>query len=177
MYSPRPAFTEEEKYSRKEALADTRIAQPALGAADLALFNLLQSLGINPEMVAGHSYGEYVALSAAGVLAPDDLITLSEARARFIAEGAGPHPGTMAAINADVDTVAGLIEKVEGVWVANINAPQQTVISGTKPGIEAAVEIFRQQGLQARIIPVSCAFHSPLVSPAGEALENYLPST
>jgi acyl transferase domain-containing protein/NAD(P)H-dependent flavin oxidoreductase YrpB (nitropropane dioxygenase family)/NAD(P)-dependent dehydrogenase (short-subunit alcohol dehydrogenase family) len=171
---PPSAFTKAEKFSRKAALADTRVAQPALGAVDLALFNLLNALGIKPDMVAGHSYGEYVALSAAGVLAPDDLITLSEARARFIAAAAGAHPGTMAAINADVDTVAGLIEKVEGVWVANINAPQQTVISGTQPGVEAAVEIFRHQGLQARIIPVSCAFHSPLVSPAAEALENYL---
>jgi acyl transferase domain-containing protein/NAD(P)H-dependent flavin oxidoreductase YrpB (nitropropane dioxygenase family)/NAD(P)-dependent dehydrogenase (short-subunit alcohol dehydrogenase family) len=171
---PPSAFTEEEQSARKEALADTRIAQPALGAADLALFHLLQALGIHPEMVAGHSYGEYVALSAAGVLAADDLIRLSEARASFIASGAGPDPGGMAAINADVDTVADLIEKVQGVWVANVNAPQQTVISGSQPGIAAAVEIVRRQGLQARPIPVSAAFHSPLVSGAGKALGEYL---
>jgi acyl transferase domain-containing protein/NAD(P)H-dependent flavin oxidoreductase YrpB (nitropropane dioxygenase family)/NAD(P)-dependent dehydrogenase (short-subunit alcohol dehydrogenase family) len=171
---PPSAFYAEEMISREQALADTRIAQPAMGIADLALFNLLQSLGIRPDMVAGHSYGEYVALSAAGVLAPDDLITLSEARARFIAEGAGVPPGAMAAINADVDTVTASIKKVEGVWVANINAPKQTVISGTQAGIGAASEIFRHLGLQARLIQVSCAFHSPLVSPASEALAHYL---
>jgi acyl transferase domain-containing protein/NAD(P)H-dependent flavin oxidoreductase YrpB (nitropropane dioxygenase family)/NAD(P)-dependent dehydrogenase (short-subunit alcohol dehydrogenase family) len=171
---PPSAFSAEETTSQEQALADTRLAQPAMGTADLALFNLLQSLGIRPDMAAGHSYGEYVALCAAGVLAPDDLITLSEARARFIAEGAGAHPGAMAAINADVDTVAANIKNVEGVWVANLNAPQQTVISGTQAGIEAAGEVFRRLGLQARKLPVSCAFHSPLVSPAGEALDHYL---
>lgn len=171
---PPSAFSEEEIFSRKTALADTRIAQPAVGTAGLALFDLLLALGIKPEMVAGHSYGEYVALSAAGVLEPDDLITLSEARARFIIDGAGPHPGTMAAVNANVDTVTAIIKGLERVWVANVNAPEQTVISGTRPGVEAALDIFRQQHIQARIIPVSCAFHSPIVSSACQALKDYL---
>ncbi|MFA5109942.1 MAG: beta-ketoacyl synthase N-terminal-like domain-containing protein, partial [Desulfobaccales bacterium] len=171
---PPSAFEAEDRSSRERALADTRYAQPAMGIADLALFNLLQSLGIRPDMAAGHSYGEYVALCAAGVMTPDELINLSEARARFIAAGAEGSPGAMAAINADADTVAGQIENIEGVWVANLNAPQQTVISGTQAGIEAAREIFSRQGLQTRSIPVSCAFHSPLISSACETLENYL---
>ncbi|MGP8050898.1 MAG: SDR family NAD(P)-dependent oxidoreductase [Desulfobaccales bacterium] len=171
---PPSAFTEEEISSQKEALADTLVSQPAVGTAGLALFHFLQSLGIKPEMVAGHSYGEYVALSAAGVLDPDDLILLSEARARFIVDSAGPHPGAMAAINAKVDTVSAHIKGLEGVWVANVNAPEQTVISGTRPGVDAAVDIFRKENIRARIIPVSCAFHSPIVSPACQALEAYL---
>ncbi len=78
------------------------MAQPALGAANLAMFNFLTELGGIPAMVAGHSYGEYVALAAAGVFGEDDLLRLSEARARFILEEAPTDPGAMAAVGADV---------------------------------------------------------------------------
>jgi acyl transferase domain-containing protein len=93
---PPPTFTKEEESAAKAALTDTRIAQPALGAIEGGLFHLLSSLGVRPDFVAGHSYGEYVALYAAGVLNLEDFMRLSEARGRFIVEGVGDDPGAMA---------------------------------------------------------------------------------
>ena len=173
---PPPVFNDEENQATRKALADTQVAQPAMGTADLAMFKLLQSVGINPDMVAGHSYGEYVALYAGGVLGEDDLILLSEARARFMLAGAGSDPGTMAAVNASLEVVEEALHGLNGVWVANVNAPRQVVITGTRAGVEQALTTFDQQGIQARSIPVSCAFHSPLVEPAGHKLRDFLAS-
>src|SRR5690606_28224820 len=74
---PAPVFTEEEKKAQDTALRNTDIAQPAVGLADLAMLKLLSSFGVTPSMVAGHSYGEYVALHSAGVMSEDDLVKIS----------------------------------------------------------------------------------------------------
>jgi acyl transferase domain-containing protein/NAD(P)H-dependent flavin oxidoreductase YrpB (nitropropane dioxygenase family)/NAD(P)-dependent dehydrogenase (short-subunit alcohol dehydrogenase family)/acyl carrier protein len=170
----KPAFGAAEKNGQEQALAQTQIAQPAMGTADLAMCALLKSFGLQPDMVAGHSYGEYVALCAAGVIQETDLIRLSEARARFIARSAGPDPGAMAAVFSDFGTVEKIIARREGIWIANVNAPDQIVISGTQPAIEAVLAEFTRQGIQTRMIPVSCAFHSPLMVPAREQLMDFL---
>ena len=171
---PPPSFSEAEKLAARQALAQTQVAQPAMGTADLAMYHLLRNLGMRPDMAAGHSYGEYVALCAAGVLGEADLILLSEARARFIADGTGAAPGTMVAVNADGELVAANLHGLEGVWTANINAPMQTVISGTEAGVETAINRLANQGVKASRLPVSCAFHSPVVAPAREPLEEFL---
>jgi malonyl CoA-acyl carrier protein transacylase len=171
---PPSSFSEQEKQAAKEALAQTRVAQPAMGTMDLAIFNLLQSLGIRPDMVAGHSYGEYVALCAAGVLNEAVLIALSEARARFMEMGAGAHPGAMAAINASAETVMEGLKDLEGVWIANLNAPAQTVITGAREAVQNATDKFGRQGILSRPLPVSGAFHSPFMAPAKEQLQDYL---
>jgi len=77
---PPPSFSADEQQARHAALTDTHVAQPALGATELGYLHLLRGLGVAPEMTAGHSYGEFVALAAAGVVAEDDLLSLSEAR-------------------------------------------------------------------------------------------------
>ncbi|MFQ6078881.1 MAG: type I polyketide synthase, partial [Thermodesulfobacteriota bacterium] len=171
---PPSSFSEKENRSYEEALSQTWVAQPAMGTADLAMFHLLESLGIKPDMVAGHSYGEYVALCAAGVLSEEDLITLSEARGRFIVEAAGSEPGTMAAIQAGIRTVSEALEDREGIWIANVNAPKQTIISGTQSAVKEAVKRFESSGIPARLIPVACAFHSPIVSEASDRLREFL---
>ena len=171
---PPPCFNQEEEQTRQREITKTNIAQPAIGAADMGLFHLLQTFGIKPNMVAGHSYGEYVALCAAGVFREEILYTLSEARGRFITEMAGQDPGTMIAVEAGSETVKEIISPVEGVWVANLNAPKQTIISGTRPGTEEAVKHLESQGIRTRSIPVSCAFHSPLMAPAREQLAGFL---
>jgi len=138
---------------------------------------LLRHLGIEPEMAAGHSYGELVALAAAGVFSFRDLIRISETRGRLITEKVRPEPGVMAAIEAAERDIVPVISSLEGVWVANLNAPLQTVISGTQAGIEAAVERFAAQKITCRLLPVACAFHSALVAsaqePFREALKGY----
>ncbi|MGH7045327.1 MAG: SDR family NAD(P)-dependent oxidoreductase [Stellaceae bacterium] len=171
---PPSSFTPEEARAQQQALTQTNIAQPAIGVADLAIFRTLQSLGLQPDFVAGHSYGEYVALAAAGAFSDKVLIALSEARGRFIVEAAGDEPGMMAAVEAEAKTVSQSLAGITGVQVANANAPKQTVISGSRAAIERAVEHISAQGLTARVIPVACAFHSPIVAPAQKRLAEFL---
>jgi acyl transferase domain-containing protein/NAD(P)H-dependent flavin oxidoreductase YrpB (nitropropane dioxygenase family) len=173
---PPPTFTKEEEEAARHALTDTRIAQPALGAVEIGLFNVLDSLGVRPDFVAGHSYGEYVALCAAGALNPRDFIRLSEARGRFIIEGTGAEPGAMAAVECDASTAEELIAEIENVAIANFNSPTQTIISGTRAAIEVALEKISAKGKRAKPISVACAFHSPLMVPAQRPLAAFLAS-
>ncbi len=173
---PPAGFSREEAEAQHQALTQTHIAQPAIGAADLALFRLLERLGVRPDFMAGHSYGEYVALCAAGVFQEDALFTLSEARGRILMEAAGEEPGAMAAVEADPTAVQRILGDIEGVVLANHNAPKQVVISGSRPALEEAIQRLRQEGIQARAIPVACAFHSPIVAPARGRLAEVLSS-
>ncbi len=163
---PRPSFSDEERSTTERALTQTQIAQPALGASDASLLHLLGDLGITADCVGGHSFGEYVALYAAGVVSFDDMMRVSEARGRIIGEAGAKAGGTMAAVSSDEATVDALIAGIEGVWCANFNSPNQTVISGTEAGIEKALERCSAAKIAARKIKVSCAFHSPLVEEA-----------
>ncbi len=171
---PPPRFNQEEEKTCQRELTKTNIAQPSLGAADMGIFHLLKTFGIKPNMVAGHSYGEYVALCAAGVFSEEVLYSLSEARGRFIMEMAGQDPGTMVAVDAGRQSVAECLQSAGEVWIANLNAPKQTIISGTRPGIEEAIKRLEAKGMRTRPIPVSCAFHSPLMAPARNRLAEFL---
>ncbi len=173
---PPPRFSREEEQSCQQALTQTNIAQPALGAADMALFHLLGALGVTPDMVAGHSYGEYVALCAAGVFGEKVLYALSEARGRFIIEEAKGDIGTMAAVEAGRKVVVEALQSVEGVWTANLNGPRQTIISGTRTGVAEAVRRLEARDIRTRPVPVACAFHSPLMAPARDRLAALLSS-
>ena len=171
---PPPAFGADEERARQQELTKTDIAQPALGAAEMALYGLFGGLGMTPDLVAGHSYGEYCALCAAGVFDLDTLVLLSEARGRSILRAAEGDLGTMAAVRADAETIAPILEAVDGVWIANLNTPRQTIISGTTEGITKAVELLKTQKMRARSIAVSCGFHSPLVAPARDLVAECL---
>ncbi|MGW0968105.1 SDR family NAD(P)-dependent oxidoreductase [Streptomyces sp. NPDC002516] len=171
---PPAAFDDAARDRQRAALTDTRAAQPALGIAGLAAHALLTTAGVRPDMAAGHSYGELVALSAAGALSPETLLALSSERAAAILAAAGADrgadPGTMAAVSAGAAEVEGALRSVEApaaVVVANRNAPRQTVISGPADDVTETVRLLREAGYDARRIPVACAFHSPLVAGAG----------
>ncbi|CAG1064727.1 yersiniabactin nonribosomal peptide/polyketide synthase [uncultured bacterium] len=172
---PVPHFSpEEEKAARKE-LARTNIAQSALGAASFGAFRLLSSFGVRPDMSAGHSYGEYTALAAAGVFTEEDLYRVSEARGRSIIEAAeGSDLGSMAAVKAGAAEVEEALKAVKGVVVANINSPKQTVISGGREALKEAAAALEAKGLQSQQIPVAGAFHSPLVAPAKARFSGFL---
>ncbi|MDT7595425.1 MAG: hypothetical protein QOJ06_971, partial [Pseudonocardiales bacterium] len=119
---PPAAFSKEESAHQRATLTDTRVAQPALGIAGLAMHELLTSLGVQPDHLGGHSYGELVALTAAGAVEPAVLLELSEARGQAILTAAGSDPGTMAAVTATVEQVQAVL--ADGpVVVANHNAP------------------------------------------------------
>lgn len=176
VFSP-PHFSPEEEQARQTTLAQTNVAQPAVGAASMGLFRLLQNFGVQPDMVAGHSYGEYTALCSAGVFEEETLYKLSEARGRCILEAAYGELGTMAAVTEGPERLAEILKVIDGVSIANLNAPRQTVISGTQDGITRAMERLSQEGVQARRLPVACAFHSPLVAAACERLAKVLSTT
>lgn len=171
---PPPRFSPEETRACEDALKQTQVAQPSLGAADLAMFRLLGALGVTPDATVGHSYGEYVALCAAGVVTEETLYDLSEARGRAIVDSAGPELGTMAAVQADHAAVEAALEGCPEAWIANINGPRQTVISGTRSGIDAAVKRLEGKGLRARPVAVACAFHSPIIADAGQRFAEHL---
>ncbi|HNR13655.1 MAG TPA: SDR family NAD(P)-dependent oxidoreductase [Thermodesulfobacteriota bacterium] len=171
---PPSSFTKEGEKAQLNALSQTHVAQPAIGTVSLGLLSLLSSMGIKPDMVGGHSYGEFVALCCAGVFSEENLIRISEARGRFMTEAAGTEPGTMAAVNAGAETIRGLLNGREGVWIANINAPDQTVITGNRAAVEEMIEVCKEQGMKARPLVVSCAMHSPVIAPAAERLSEFL---
>ncbi|MFE1314611.1 SDR family NAD(P)-dependent oxidoreductase [Streptomyces sp. NPDC058755] len=174
---PPAAFDEAGRERRRADLTDTRAAQPALGITGLAAHAFLTAAGVQPDLAAGHSYGELVALSAAGALDPETLLELSTERASAILAAAGDEPGTMAAVGAGAEDVARALRAAgapESVVVANHNSPDQSVISGPTAEVEAAVGLLREAGLGVRPIPVACAFHSPVVAAAGERFAKVL---
>jgi len=172
---PGCAFTPEDRKAQMAALTATEVAQPALGAIALGLARTLAGLGVRPDMTAGHSYGELAALAAAGAIEFDDLIRLSEARGRAMVENADPdRPGGMIAVKADAATTADAVAGLDGVSVANLNSPSQTVIAGTVSAMNEAAEVLGAAGLSAVRVPVSQAFHSPLMAPARAQFETAL---
>lgn len=174
---PVPALTEEKRKNQQLRLTATQVAQPALGACDVAIHKTLTSLGITPNMVAGHSYGEYVALYAAGSISEDALVRLSVERGRILADCAAQRPGAMAAISTDLGTVAAIIKDVKGVYIANVNSPSQCIISGDTQAIDAVLQQCKTQNIAYAKIPVSAAFHTPLMDASKEPLRQALTST
>jgi acyl transferase domain-containing protein/NAD(P)H-dependent flavin oxidoreductase YrpB (nitropropane dioxygenase family) len=171
---PPSVFSDADREANEKALKQTNVAQPALGAADMAMFRLLDDMGIRPEFACGHSYGEFAALAAAGTFTLPELIRISELRGRVIVESAKGELGTMAAAEGGEAQIAPVIKGIEGVVIANLNGPLQTVISGTEKGVAAAVEKLKTAGIKARPVAVACAFHSPLVAKAKEPLKTGL---
>lgn len=166
---PEAAFDREAGSRQRRALADTATAQPAIGALSCGLLDALRRVGVSCEAVAGHSYGEFVALHAAGVMSRGDLVRLSAARGAAMAAIPGD-AGAMAAVAASGAEVSDVLAGIAGVVIANRNAPRQVVISGTTEGVRVATERLTASGHGVVPLPVSAAFHSPLMAPAREAL-------
>ena len=171
---PPPSFTDEERAARMEALTRTDVTQPALGATELGLHKVLRAFGIRPDMVAGHSVGEYVALCAASVFPEESLYDLLWTRGSCMLQAAGDDAGTMMAIQAARETVEELLRDEKQIFPANFNAPLQTVVSGRRESLEALQARLATRGIEARLIPVGCGFHSPFVAQAAKAFAGAL---
>lgn len=162
-------------------LKQTNVTQPALFVHSMAVMAVLEERGLAPDMVAGHSLGEYSALAAAGAISYEDGLEVVQLRGELMASADDDRPGTMAAVlGMDHDTVQDLCDEVNaqnGVLVqpANFNAPGQVVISGDVAAIDAFSDIAKNHGVRRVLpLPVGGAFHSPLMADAvdglGEAL-------
>ena len=163
------------KAEADEALRQTAITQPAVLASDLALTRLLAAYGVTPDMVMGHSLGEYGALVASGALGFREALEAVSARGREMTKVSVQDNGLMAAVLAPIDEVQKIVDSIEGyVVIANINSFAQSVIGGSTPGVTAAVEAITKAGHRAIPLPVSHAFHTEIVAPASEPLEKEL---
>ena len=161
----------------EERLKQTAITQPALYTHSLAAMAVLEKKGVRPDMAAGHSLGEYSALAAVGALSFEDGLRVVRRRGELMAEAGERRPGSMAAImgadDADVEEAcAAVSEEGEGVvQTANYNAPGQIVISGDEEAVEKATARIKGRAIP---LPVSGAFHSPLMEYAREGLGEVL---
>ncbi len=161
----------------EDALKQTEVTQPALYTHSLAATAALETGGAEPDMVAGHSLGEYSALAAAGALSFEDGLRVVRRRGELMSEAGNQRPGTMAAVlGADIAEIETVCEEIsaEGdgvVQPANYNAPGQIVISGDVEAVERATGAIDGRSMP---LPVSGAFHSPLMEYAREGLAKVL---
>ena len=162
-----------------EALKETRVTQPAIFLHSTILSEVMSNR-IQPEMVSGHSLGEFSALVASGVLSFNDGLSLVKERAMAMQSACDQFPGTMAAILGLEDKVVESVCKdTTGVVIAaNYNCPGQIVISGSKKAIDNACISLKEAGAKrALVLPVGGAFHSPLMEPAKERLASVIENT
>ena len=160
-------------------MADTRHLQPALTVVNLTLWQELAPR-LSPFCAAGHSLGEYSALAASGALSPEAVLELVSLRGQLMAEADPEGKGGMAALlKLDRQTVTEIAAAAaqssgETLIVANHNTPSQFVISGTKGAVEAALPLVKEHKGRAVVLPVSGAFHSPLMDAAAKELRTYI---
>lgn len=160
----------------EEELRKTYNTQPAILTVSIAAFRVLREAGIRPDIVAGHSLGEYSALVAAGVLNFADAVRLVNKRGMYMQEAVPLGEGAMAAImGIDRTVVVQICSQVESehgaVQAVNFNCPGQIVIAGKTAAVENAVKLLKEAGAKrAILLPVSAPFHSKLLQPAAEKL-------
>ncbi|MGD9702460.1 MAG: ACP S-malonyltransferase [Acidimicrobiia bacterium] len=156
-----------------EELKDTRNAQLMTFVSSLMVLDAVERLGIEPSFCAGHSLGEYTALTACGALSFDDGVRLVCERAEAMHDAGIENPGTMAAVlGLDDDQVEIACRRADSeVWVANFNAPGQVVIAGSPEGVAAAAIVAKEIGAK-KVMPlqVAGAFHTPFMAPARDRL-------
>lgn len=162
----------------EEELRQTENTQLAILTCSVAILKILTLSGINPLFVAGHSLGEYSALVASGVIELSDALRLVSARAQFMAESGEEQDGTMAAIlGMETDILQQYCDSVDGiVKIANYNCPGQLVISGEVGAVKQVIDLASEEigSRRCRLLPVSGAFHSPLMESAQTKFQGVL---
>ncbi len=163
---PHPVFGEAEKNVQIAALQRTEYAQPAIGVLSAGMYSILQQAGFKSDFVAGHSFGELTALWAAGVLSTEDYLFLVKARGQAMAAPEDPDhdAGSMLAVKEDISKVEAVLRHFPQVAIANQNSPTQFVLAGPTAEIARVREALHEKGYTAVLLPVSAAFHTPLIA-------------
>ncbi len=161
-----------------DVLTQTQNSQLAIFVTSMALLRVVRSQlpDLVPSVCAGLSLGEYTALCASGRLRFEETLMLVRERARLMNDACEAHPGTMAAVlGLSAEEIASALKGLVGIWIANFNAPGQTVISGTKEGVERASTVLKEKGAK-RVLPlmVHGAFHSGLMQEAQDGLKPFI---
>ncbi|MEJ6665414.1 MAG: beta-ketoacyl synthase N-terminal-like domain-containing protein, partial [Euryarchaeota archaeon] len=171
----RSNLSKEEQAEAEHKLKQTEYTQPAMLTADLAIERALNDHGLKPDMVAGHSLGEYAALMSAGILDMDGALRAAAARGTEMGAVEIDDKGLMASVGAPYSEVEAIINSIDGyVIAANKNSPKMTVIAGETAPVKAAMVAFEEQGFQCMLLATSHAFHSRIVAPANEPLRRFL---
>lgn len=171
---PYSAFDEETRKEQEEVITDTRNAQPLLGIVDFAFAEFLKSLGIIPDMVAGHSYGELAALCFAGAFDAEELVPLSHKRALSILDAIEEDKGKMIAVSLPETEIITLLDGEKDVWAVNFNSPKQIVLAGSTEGINSFMRKLSNKNIAYKELNVACAFHSPLLHKSRELYADVL---
>lgn len=173
---PIPALTAEQTAQQTQQLAQTQWTQPALAATSVLYWTLLRRLGLRADSYAGHSFGELVALHAAGAFDQATLLRLARQRGELMQHASSTAPGAMTAVSySDMNTLLTEIRTQQlAVTAANFNSPEQTVFSGAETAIAQFEHYLAQRHIAFRRLPVSAAFHSPLLQHAQQPLWDYL---
>jgi malonyl CoA-acyl carrier protein transacylase len=159
----------------EQELRNTEITQPAVLTVNVALLRTMRKFGFQPDLVIGHSLGEYAALVASGLLSFADALKVVSARGREMTKVSVADNGAMAAVSAPLEDVEKILSTIEGyVVIANINSPVQSVIGGATAAVDAAVVAFTEAGMRAVKLPVSHGFHTDIVAPASEPLKRLI---
>ncbi|MEH2415200.1 beta-ketoacyl synthase N-terminal-like domain-containing protein [Nostoc sp.] len=163
---PHPVFEEAEKNAQIAALQRTEYAQPAIGVLSAGMYSILQQAGFKSDFVAGHSFGELTALWAAGVLSTEDYLFLVKARGQAMAAPEDPDhdAGSMLAVKEEISKVEAVLRHFPQVAIANQNSPTQFVLAGPTAEIVRVREALHEKGYTAVLLPVSAAFHTPLIA-------------
>ena len=171
----RSNLTKEERVEAEHKLKQTEYTQPAMLTADLAIERALNDHGQKPDMVAGHSLGEYAALMSAGILDMDGALRASAARGTEMGSVVIEDKGLMASVMAPYEEVDNVLSAIDGyVIAANKNSPKMTVVAGETKPVQQAMAQFEERGFQCVPLATSHAFHSRIVAPANEPLRRFL---
>ena len=168
---PIPRFNDSDRAADTARLTSTEWAQPGIGCTSLSMLSMLRALGVKPDAVAGHSFGELTALHAAGVLDEVSFLAASRTRGELM-KAAADVPGGMLAVSAPIEAVEAAL--VEGVVVANHNHPRQVVVSGPTDALVRAEASLKDAGLRVTRLPVATAFHSSVVAGSVEPYATFL---
>jgi len=174
---PPSAFTKEAVEQQTAAITATDVAQPAIGVHSCGMLQFALRVGLTPDVLAGHSYGEFVALHAAGVISREDLMRLSLIRGRVMRDAGLQSPGSMAAVRMRAEELQQLVKLNGDLTIANFNAPLQCVLSGSNKALDTAMQQLRERGVGYKQLPVAAAFHSPAMTTAAAPLARAIDAT